>query len=197
MNEYTNERHLSQDRVMAVHIGSEGNGWKVWSLRVGSGNGPVAMRSFETETGARAYANDLWKLGALAASDTAPVTYHNAMRAASYGVQETNPLPDGGHDFANFEEDGMSLSQLAAAGGRVTRLRLLTENGYPYMDISYCHGTLPNGRNVHIDGAPSSLRKAKGSVPVLRDLVEWAKEEGVHGKRIGLLDEGNWSILKG
>lgn len=125
------------------------------------------------------------------------MSFHNADRAASYGVRETNPLSDAGHDWDNFDHDrDYTLSELQAAGGTVSRLRLLTEGGYPYMDISYCHATLPNGRNVRVNLADApDIRKGKGSQPFKADLIEWAKRQNVYGKKIGLLDEGNWSIL--
>lgn len=113
---------------------------------------------------------------------------------ASYGVVETNGL-DGSnyHDTVDHGQD-YTLNELAAAGGKVTRLRMLTERGYPYMDISYAHGTLPDGRIVPINLAGADRlrrRNLKG------DLIEWAKREGVFAKRLGLLDEANWSVLYG
>lgn len=124
-------------------------------------------------------------------------TYHNAMRAASYGVQESNPLSDAGHNWENFEEDAITLAELQARGGRISRLRFLTEAGYPYMDVSYVQGVLPNGRNVsiNIQGDCSRIRKGRGSEPYISDLITWAKDEGVYGKGIGMLDPGVWSIL--
>ena len=112
--------------------------------------------------------------------------------AARYGVIETNGLVDGYHDTVDYTEP-YTLADLAAEGGKVTRLRMLTERGYPYLDISYAHGTLPDGRTVPLvipaatcpGAAPSAL------------IIEWAKAEGVYAKDLGLLDEGNWSILYG
>ena len=125
------------------------------------------------------------------------MTYANADRIAStYGVRESNPLGDEGHNWDNFEQDAITLAELQRRGGRVCRLRMLTEPGTPFLDISYVHGVLPNGRNVHINVQDSPmLRKGRGSKPYMSDMIEWAKREGVYGKRIGMLDEGVWSIL--
>lgn len=124
------------------------------------------------------------------------MTYANADRIAStYGTRETNPLPDGGHDWDNFEQDAITLHELARRGGRISRLRMLTEPGTPFLDVSYCHGILPNGRNVRLNVAPPMLRKGRGSEPYMSDMIAWAKDEGVHGKSIGMLDRGVWSIL--
>lgn len=108
---------------------------------------------------------------------------------------ETNGLLDGtayhnGVDYA----DEMTLGNFAAAGGKITRLRILgggPSDGF-MCDTSYCHGVLPDGRIVPISGGPMCF-------PVCRTkatLIDWAKEEGVFAKGIGLLDEGNWSTLR-
>jgi hypothetical protein len=126
------------------------------------------------------------------------MSFHTADRLArDYGVQETNSLPDGGHDWANFEDEPMTLGELQDAGGKVSRLRMLTDPGCPFLDVSYVQGVLPNGRNVTIHGLQvMSLRKGKGSVPYARDIIEWAKAEGVYAKGLGMLDQGVWSILR-
>jgi hypothetical protein len=68
------------------------------------------------------------------------------------------------------------------------RLRLLTDPGYPYLDVSYCHGRLPSGQPVRVQVPFRDLpRKWKWA------LVEHAKRDGIHAKSMGLLD--NVSIL--
>lgn len=106
---------------------------------------------------------------------------------------ETAPLEDGAAYHAAVDHSGMTLSQVAAAGGRISRLRLLTEIRWGYgmiVDISYCHAVV-NGKTVAVVGYPALnlMRNAK------RDLIEWAKSEGVYAKAVGLLDEANWSVL--
>lgn len=78
-----------------------------------------------------------------------------------------------------------------AAGGRITRLRLLSDPGFPWWDVSYCHGTLPDGTVVPVDLGESQFRKRD----TVRHLVEVAQREGFNAKRLGLLDKGNWSTL--
>ena len=107
-----------------------------------------------------------------------------------YGVQETNGIPD---DYS-FDREEVTLSELAARGGKITRVRLLTER-WPsgrMCDISYIHGVLADGTAVriretyHCGGLLRTLKK---------QFIEWAKEEKVYAKGLGLLDEGNWSVL--
>lgn len=109
--------------------------------------------------------------------------------AVRYGVNETNPLWASEVTHETIEEH-VTLGDPRLE--RITRLRLLTEPGFPYYDISYVYGVLKDGRHCRIDGAPMHLsRKAPK-----RDLIEWAKEEGAYAKGLGLLNEDNWSILR-
>jgi len=112
-------------------------------------------------------------------------------------VDETNGLDLIGYDYHDKVDyaDQMTLGQLAAAGGKITRLRIL--GGGPsdnfYCDISYCHGTLPNGKIVplYADYPMGFQRRQTKAV-----LIEWAKEHKVFAKALGLLDENNWSTLR-
>lgn len=112
-------------------------------------------------------------------------------RAARYGVHETNPLALSSHthETVNYDLGDIPLSDPDLVS--INRLRLLTERGYPYYDISYCYGTLKDGTHVRVDLGASRLsrRNLKG------ELIRLAKEAGRFAKGMGLLDEGNWSIL--
>lgn len=109
--------------------------------------------------------------------------------AVRYGVNETNPLWTSEVTHETIEEH-VRLGDPRLE--RITRLRLLTEPGYPYFDISYVYGVLKDGRHCRIDGAPMHLRRKM----VKADLIAWAKEEGAYAKGLGLLDDSNWSILR-
>lgn len=116
--------------------------------------------------------------------------------AARYGVDQTNGLEDGQAYHAEVIHDDISLAEVAKRGGRITRVRVLAEvrSGLGWVcDISYIHATLADGstHSVRMSGRHGHLlRKLKG------DFIEWAKEEGVYAKGLGLLDEGNWSVLR-
>jgi hypothetical protein len=113
----------------------------------------------------------------------------SAHLAMTYGVNETNPL-------WTSEVTHETITEEVTLGDprldRVTRLRLLTEPGYPFFDISYVYGVLKDGTHVRITGAPMHL----GRKTIKRDLIEWAKEEKAFAKGLGLLDDANWSILR-
>ena len=111
--------------------------------------------------------------------------------AVRYGVNETNPLwvSESTHENVDFSiHCRLGDPRLE----RITRLRLLTEPGYPYFDISYVYGVLKDGTHVRIAGDPGSL----GRKTIKADLVAWAREEGAYAKGLGLLDDSNWSILR-
>lgn len=122
------------------------------------------------------------------------------------------------HD--QVENVDMTLREVQAAGGTITRVRLLAEMGR--RDISYIHATLPGSRrgcagHQLADGGPSpvcgecntktrgrivrvNLNQCPGTtlIPANRvksTFIEWAKAEGVYAKGLGLLDEANWSVL--
>lgn len=110
--------------------------------------------------------------------------------ARDYGVQEENPLwmSEATHENVDYNEY-VTLGDPRLT--RIVRLRLLTDPGSPFFDISYCYGQLKDGRYVRLSGAPQSIsrRNPKG------DLLAWAKEEKAYAKGLGLLDRANWSIL--
>lgn len=90
----------------------------------------------------------------------------------------------------------LSLSELVAAGGHITRVRWLKEyipTRGQVVDLSYVHGVLPDGTHVSLTGLPSAflvpVRDRKGS------LIRWAQEEGVFAKGCGLLDSSVESVF--
>lgn len=111
--------------------------------------------------------------------------------AARYGVRYTGELVDDSyHDQVERGTD-WSLREVADAGGKITRLRILAERGYG--DVSYIHATLPDGRIVRVrqdfDCHSMPMRALKGI------LIGWAKDQGVFAKGVGLLDSANYAIL--
>lgn len=100
-------------------------------------------------------------------------------------IGELNGLPAGRgqeyHDqFANARTVDWTEPHL-----RITRLRLLSDPGLGFWDVSYCHGTLAHtGEYVRVDLPFSQLPK-RG---FRRAIVEYAIRDGVHARRLGALD---------
>lgn len=121
-------------------------------------------------------------------------TYRDALPAwsAVHLVPETNPMPVGLH---SIDREDIGLVEFARLGGRVTRLRLLTENmgmGVRVADVSYCYGVLPDGREVSIQDLWFSMIPMR---QVKKEIIDICREKGVFAKALGLLDDNNWSVL--
>lgn len=105
----------------------------------------------------------------------------------SYGVRY-----EGAQDQYVAPDIYMGLSDLQAAGGTIAQVRFIGEGRC--FDLSYVHGVLPDGTRVSVTHLPADFVL----VPrrhLKKRLIEWAKEEGVFAKGIGLLTEANWSLL--
>lgn len=112
-----------------------------------------------------------------------------------YNPNETNGLLNGAeyHDSVDYTEQ-YSLADVAAAGGKITRVRLLTERWASgrIADVSYIHATLPTGQTVPVRVGMDNctpMNQIKGA------MIDWAKREHVFAKGLGLLDESNWSVM--
>jgi hypothetical protein len=67
---------------------------------------------------------------------------------------------------------------------RVVRLKLVTDPGLPFADVSYCYGDLTNGQPVRVR-LPFHQLPRRG---MSKAIVTHAMEAGVHAKRLGILD---------
>lgn len=67
---------------------------------------------------------------------------------------------------------------------RVTRLRLLSDPGLPFWDVSYCHGVLCHtGEHVDVEVPFSQLPKHGFK----REIVKWAQRERIYAHGLGIL----------
>lgn len=106
-------------------------------------------------------------------------------RAAAYGARETNGLADKGERDAMLRaQGGPIVAWNSPELARVTRLRLLSDPGYPEWDVSYCVGEMKDGTPCRVDVPFRSLPR-RGMV---RAIIDHAKRDGVYAKRLGILD---------
>lgn len=98
-------------------------------------------------------------------------------------VHETNPIPEKYHDKVT-NEITESVDWTDGRLDKIVRLRLLSDYGYPYWDVSYCHGRLKTGEFVNVQLPFSHLPKTK----MRRYIVSWAKREGVFAQGLGIFD---------
>ncbi|MCY1373287.1 hypothetical protein D9M69_605510 [compost metagenome] len=100
-----------------------------------------------------------------------------------YGVRETAGLPPGqGVDYRAQFKDAPTVDW-TEPGLKITRLRMVSDPGFPVWDITYCHGLLL-GEPVIVQ-LPFSQVPKRGRTQFL---VTEAKRAGIYGKGLGLLD---------
>jgi len=66
----------------------------------------------------------------------------------------------------------------------ITRLRLLSDPGFPAWDVSYCHGILHDGTLVSVEVPFSQLPKGPGAIN--RAIIAHAKRDKVYAKGLGI-----------
>jgi hypothetical protein len=110
-----------------------------------------------------------------------------------YGVRETNNISMFTSAFGEFldqlEPGSIQLDDPRLL--RITRLRLLTEPGFPYYDVSYCYGQLKDGRHVRVDLPWHQLHRATWK----QTAVSWGKENHVWVKGLGLFNDDVISMM--
>lgn len=109
-------------------------------------------------------------------------------------VGESNGLVNGPayHRERNAQEDGVALVSWDTPGLYITRLRLLSDPGFPAWDVSYCHGMLDD-RHVNVELPWSQLPKrfqwAPGKMGGWRAfLISECKKAGINGRKLGIID---------
>lgn len=69
---------------------------------------------------------------------------------------------------------------------KITRLRLLSDPGFPAWDVSYCHGILKDGRTCEVELPFFQLPKGKGAIN--KAIIAYAKKDGVYAKGLGIFN---------
>lgn len=106
---------------------------------------------------------------------------HETTDRYRYGAVETNGLVNPDEYFA-IERENVWLHDKRLA--RITRLRLISDPGYPMWDVSYVHGELKDGTPVRVSFPEHQFRKGA----VTAGLLAMCKRYGVYAKGLGLLD---------
>ena len=97
-------------------------------------------------------------------------------------VGETNGLLDGHTYHSEFTANIKRQVPWTAEGLKITRLRLLSDIGFPFWDVSYCHGVI-NGEPVEVMLPFDQLPKKNRN----RAIVKYAIKNGVYAKGLGIL----------
>lgn len=127
-------------------------------------------------------------------TDTATIN-DRADARAYYGVRESNPIETASytHESVDYSDRDVELSDPRLV--RIDRIRLLTEPGYPYYDVSYVYGTMDDGRHVRVDLGTHRIPRARPGRSLNGSLIELAREAGRFAKGLGMLDYGVVSLL--
>lgn len=100
-----------------------------------------------------------------------------------YGAQETNGLKDGAAYHAARKE-AVKVSWTDPRLKRITRLRLLSDPGLGWWDVSYCHGELTDGTPADVLLPFSQLPKRNFKASILSA----ARRDKVFAKGLGLFE---------
>lgn len=95
-------------------------------------------------------------------------------------MSECNPITEGQRSLM---EQATRTVPWTEPGLRVFRLRLLSDPGFPFYDVSYCYGTV-NDEPVRV-ALPFDQLPRRG---LQRAIVAHAKRDGVFARGIGILD---------
>lgn len=98
-------------------------------------------------------------------------------------VGETNGLVDG-QSYHRSRGETRSV-YWTEKGLKITRLRLLSDPGFPLWDVSYCHGMIGD---EHVDVQLPFSQLLKYGTTISKQIVAEAKKEGVYAKGLGILD---------
>ena len=105
-------------------------------------------------------------------------------------ANEVNGLGEFASDYHKVDRTihvGWDSPKLA----KITRLRLLTEPGFPAYDVSYCHGELKDGTPCRVEvpfgQIPRSVRGSK-CISLNAFIIKEAKADGVYAKGLGIFD---------
>ena len=96
-------------------------------------------------------------------------------------IGETNGLVNGLSYHRQF--NATRCVDWTTKGLKVTRFRIVSDPGFPFWDVSYCHGTL-NGEDVRVSLPFFQLPK-KGLISFI---ITAAKKDKVYAKGLGILD---------
>ena len=100
---------------------------------------------------------------------------------------ETNGLVDPSkyHEAVTHRiEETLSWDDARLA--KITRLRLVSDPGFPAWDLSYCHGVDVDGNPVEVELPFSQLPKGKGRIQ--KAIIAHAKRDGVFAKGLGIFN---------
>lgn len=102
----------------------------------------------------------------------------------NYGVNETNPIEGGSFHNSPYKNAKETVVWNDGRLSRITRLRMLSDPGFPCWDISYCFGVLKDGTVVEVQLPFHQLPKRGWQA----EIVKYAKKDEIYAKGLGVFD---------
>jgi hypothetical protein len=118
--------------------------------------------------------------------------------AAQYGVNEVGNIHDFTSDWHGYLDTladnghAFGLDEIA----KLTRVRFVTDRGWPYLDLSYAMGELADGRHCRVR-IESGKGLSFGRKTYRSEIAAECKALGVNANKLGVWDSGTYSILYG
>jgi len=103
-------------------------------------------------------------------------------------VSESNPLidPDTYHRNVTYKiEGGGAVDWSSSQLKRIIRMRFLSDPGFPFWDLSYCHGEMIDGSIVRVALPFYQLKKGRS---IISQIIEYAKKDNVFAKGLGIFN---------
>lgn len=107
-----------------------------------------------------------------------------------YGAREVNGLADPREYHERVTHTAKrTLCWTDPELAKIVRLRMVSDPGFPWYDITYCHGQTKDGEYVKVDLPFDRLFKAnQGHGSISKQIIDWAKRDNVFAKGLGILD---------
>lgn len=110
---------------------------------------------------------------------------------AALGIREDVPLFMADYDSSQVDYSAGAVYLGSADLIQIDRIRFVTDQGYPFLDLSYCWGTLRDGRHVRVQLDITRFGKRTYKA----QLIALARAAGKYAKGMGMLDDDTISIL--
>jgi|SRR5215467_12923814 len=104
---------------------------------------------------------------------------------------ETNPINQEILDTREAIDHSCAVDLDDSRLRRITRLRLVSDPGYPMWDVSYCYGELKDGTPVLVNLPRHQFLKKR----LYGEIIEMCKSVSVYGKGLELFEPGVISTL--
>lgn len=117
--------------------------------------------------------------------------HESQMVRGGYGHLESNPISDEIKRTREAIDHQAPVALTDPRLAKITRLRLVSDPGFPMYDVSYCYGELRDGTPVRVNLPEYQFSKRR----LTGQLIQMCREAKVYAKGLGLLDPSTVSII--